>query len=362
MKVAIVHDWLIGGGAERVVEELHNIFPEAPIYTSYATAEWRKRLNDKVITGYLQHPPFKQLRRLLPVIRQRWFRKLDLSEFDLVISSTGNGEAKFVTVRKPAIHISYCHSPTHFYWRHYNDYLRNPSARPKWLVRIALRTLVGPLRKRDFKAAQKVDFFVANSTHIQNDIQTFYGKPSVVIYPPVDTKRFNVKSSTRKGYVTAGRQVPHKRTEIIIEACNKLGLPLTVIGKGPEHKRLQNLAGPTIQLLEHVSDQEMPRHFASAEGFIFASFEDFGVTPVEALAAGTPVLADKAVGELDYVLPNKTGAFFDKQTSASIENALKSFRPGAFDEATIRSFADTFSTDNFQKHFKDYINRVINTE
>jgi hypothetical protein len=159
LRVALVHDWLYGGGAEKVVLELHKMFPDAPIYTSYCTDEWRHNLDNKVITGYLQNWPFSSLRKFLPLLRQRWFRTLDLSEFDIVISSSGNGEAKFVSVKEPAVHICYCHTPTHFYWRHYEQYLRNPGFRPYWLVRLALKVLVKPLRKRDYRAAQKVGYF-----------------------------------------------------------------------------------------------------------------------------------------------------------------------------------------------------------
>src|SRR3990167_8961662 len=164
-KVAIVHDWLYGGGAEKVVEQLHTLYPDSPIYTSYCTDEWRKRLDNKVVTGYLQNWPFSRLRKFLPLLRQWWFARLDLSDYDLIISSTGNGEAKFARGKK---HICYCHSPPHFYWRKYESYLRNPGFGAfDWLARIGLKLFVKPLRKRDYNAAQQVDAFIANSTHIQ---------------------------------------------------------------------------------------------------------------------------------------------------------------------------------------------------
>ena len=146
--IAIVHDWLYGGGAEQVVLALHQLYPDAPIYTSYCSRTWRKKLDNKVITGYLQRWPFAQLRRLLPVLRQRWFARLDLGQFDIIISSSGNGEAKFIQTRPDQRHICYCHTPTHFYWRHYQEYLRRPSFRPRWLARLGLRLLVRPLRRR----------------------------------------------------------------------------------------------------------------------------------------------------------------------------------------------------------------------
>ena len=150
-KIAIVHDWIYGGGAEKVILEIHKLYPDAPIYTSFCSDEWRERLDNKVVTGYLQRWPFSKIRRLLPLLRQWWFAKLDLSEFDIIISSSGNGEAKFVRKSRPdQLHICYCHTPTHFYWRHYDEYIKRPSFRPQWLARLGLRTLVRPLKKTRF--------------------------------------------------------------------------------------------------------------------------------------------------------------------------------------------------------------------
>jgi glycosyltransferase involved in cell wall biosynthesis len=360
LKVAIVHDWLIGGGAELVVLELHRMFPEAPIYTSYCSAEWQKKLDQKVVTGYLQHWPFSKLRKYLPILRQRWFRKLDLRGYDLVISSSGNGEAKFVTVEKPTIHICYCHSPTHFYWRHYEYYRQVPGFGLDWLVRPALSLLVKPLRKRDYQAAQRVDSFIANSTHIQSDIKTYYGRDAVVIHPPVDVERFVAAQATpRHGFVTVGRQAPYKRVDIIVDACTQLNLPLTVIGRGPEHQKLVKRAGPSVKFVEHATDHEITTALASAEAFILAAYEDFGITPVEALAAGTPVIAYKAGGALDYVVPNKTGQFFDKQTAAALAQTLSSFKPENFDHKLISEYAKQYATAVFTTNVTAFLTKLI---
>ncbi len=353
LKVAIVHDWLVGGGAEAVVLELHHIFPEAPIYTSYCTDEWRKKLNNKVVTGYLQHWPFSVLRKFIPPLRLMWFKHLDLSEFDLVISSAGNGEAKSVRVPKGVKHICYCHSPVHFYWRHYDEYLKNPGFgffNP--LARFGLRLLVGPLRKADYKAAQNVDQFIANSTHTQADIKKYYGRDSVVIHPPVDVERFSkTKPRARHGFVTAGRQVPYKRIDVIVEACTKLGLPLKVIGRGPEHKKLVRLAGPTVTFLDNVSDEEMPEYFAGAEAFLYAAHEDFGITPVEAMATGTPVIAYKGGGSLDYVVKDKTGVFFEDQNVASLVKVFPNFKSSIFDSHLVAGHSEQFSVIHFSELF-----------
>jgi glycosyltransferase involved in cell wall biosynthesis len=354
MKVAIVHDWLVGGGAELVVEQLHKMYPDAPIYTSYCTDEWRKRLDSKVVTGVLQHWPFSVLRKYLPLLRIWWFGKLDLSDYDLVISSSGNGEAKSVKTPDTTTHVCYCHSPTHFYWRHYGQYVKYPGFGP--FASFGLRMLVKPLRRWDKKVAQRPDFFIANSTHIQNDIKKYYGRDSVIIHPPVDTERFaKAKSKKREGFITVGRQVPYKKVGLIVQACSELGLPLTVIGRGPDHANLARQAGPTVTFITDASNQDVEEHMASAEAFIIAAFEDFGITPVEAMAAGTPVMAYKAGGALDYVIPGKTGEFFEHQTPASLKQVLLEFEGKKYNSDEIKKYAKQFNEEAFRDHFKKFI-------
>lgn len=359
LKVAIVHDWLVGGGAERVVAELHQMFPEAPIYTSYATPEWQKRLDGKVVTGYLQKLP--RLRKFLQIPRMLWFSHLDLSGYDLVISCTGNGEAKHVRVPKGTPHICYCHTPTHFYWRHYDEYMAHPGfGALDPLARIGLKLLVGPLRRRDLAASKHPDLMIANSTHISADILKYYGRESKVVFPPVDTERFaDARATTRRGFVTAGRQVPMKHTDIIVQACTQLSIPLTVIGKGPELNKLKEMAGPTITFAGYVSDEDMPKYFASAEAFLFASYEDFGITPIEAMATGTPVIAYRAGGALDYVVEGRTGSFFEEQTVDSLIGAIREFSPSKYSPDDIKTYAEEFSNDNFRKSLSEVVETVL---
>lgn len=361
LKVAIVHDWLVGGGAELVVLELHHMFPEAPIYTSYCSDEWRKKLDNKVITGYLQRWPLSKMRKFLPVLRFKWFESLDFTGYDLVISSSGNGEALAIKAPKNTLHVNYCHAPTHYYWRFFDQYMQSPGFgifSP--VARLGLKILVAPLRKRDYKAAQRADYFIANSTHIKNDIKKYYGRDAEVIYPPVDTKRFSkAKPIKRHGFICAGRLVPQKRIDLAIHACNNLRLSLAVVGDGPERENLQKIAGPTITFSGRVSDAEMVEHIASAEALIFPSYEDFGIVPVEALAAGTPVIAYGNGGSTDYIDESKTGLLFSEQTVASLSKALGEFKPEQFSTKTLQAKASQFSTTAFQKHFNNFLKGKI---
>jgi glycosyltransferase involved in cell wall biosynthesis len=356
LRVAIVHDWLVGGGAELVVEQLHRMYPEAPIYTSYATREWRKRLDGKVVTGWLQ--PLGFMRKFIPLLRIWWFTSLKFDGYTLVISSSG-AEAKGIHVPKGTLHVNYCHAPTHYYWSRYDEYLRRPGfGRLDWLARLGLKTLVAPLRRWDYKAAQRPDYIVANSTHIQAEVQKYYGRKSVVVYPPIYLERFQKPENQklpRAGFLVSGRQTPYKRFDLAVQACTELGLPLTVIGDGPDHQRLRKLAGPSVTFLGKVSDTVLEQEFASAKALIFAGLDDFGITPVEAMASGTPVVAYQAGGALDYVVPGRTGVFFGRQTVDSLVEVLKKFEPERYSAPAIATFAQKFSAEEFQKTMRAFL-------
>ncbi len=361
LRVAIVHDWLVGGGAELVVEQLHKLFPDAPIYTSYCTREWRRRLDGKVKTGWLQWWPFSRLRKYLAVCRIWWFTRLDFTGYDLVISSSG-AEAKGIRVPHSTIHINYCHAPTHYYWSRYNEYMEHPGFGAfDGLARFGLKHLVGPLRKWDYKAAQRPDYIIANSTHIKAEIQKYYDRSATVIYPPVYTERFKalVGTKKRKGFIVSGRQTPYKRFDLAVVACTKLGLPLTVIGTGPEHRRLRKLAGKTVTFLGKVSDEVLEEEFASAKALLFPGLDDFGITPLEAMAAGTPVVAYKAGGALDYIIPHKTGVFFDEQSVTSLAKALREVTKEQFASVEISHFAERFTRERFRRNMRLLVKKVM---
>ena len=358
LRVAIVHDWLVGGGAELVVEEMHHMFPDAPIYTSYATAEWRKRLDDKVVTGWLQ--PLGFMRKFIPYLRIWWFTHLQFKDYNLVISSS-SAEAKGIKVPAGTLHINYCYSPTHYYWSRYDEYLRQPGfGKFDWLARFGLKLLVGPLRKWDLKAAKRPDVMIGISTHIQQQIKKYYKRDAHVVHPPVDASRFKRKDDVpRHGFVIAGRQTPYKRFDLAVQACSELSVQLIVIGNGPDHKRLEKLAGRSVTFLTNVSDADLPGYFYSARGFIFPGLDDFGITPLQAMAAGTAVIAYQAGGALDYVVPRKTGEFFAKQTAESLKVILENFNPKRYNEETLEAKAAEFSPTVFIQKMQGIINNNL---
>jgi glycosyltransferase involved in cell wall biosynthesis len=368
-RVAIVCDWLTGiGGAERVLLELHKLYPEAPIYTSQYTPSKIDWFADAdVRTGWLQKLP-SGLKKFLPVLRAWYFSHLDLSDYDLVLSSSG-AEAKGVKIGPKTVHISYIHSPTHYYWIRYDEYLAHPGF-PRgfnWLARLGLKLLVEPLRRWDKRAAKRPTILVANSTYTQAMIKKYYKRESTVVFPPVNLERFKTTENTlhlsdRHGFVAVGRQTPYKRIDLAVAACSELKLPLIVIGNGPDHQKLVKMAGRSITFLTKATDEEVLSHMRTAEGFLFpTNIEDFGVTAVEALAAGTPVIAYHKGGPLDYVVPGKTGLFFDKQTVASLSAAIQSFDPNKYKAEQLKDFAQQFSTENFRQKMQACIANSVAT-
>jgi glycosyltransferase involved in cell wall biosynthesis len=363
LKVAIVCDWLLGiGGAERVVLELHKLYPDAPIYTSQydpSAIDWFADAD--VRTTWLQKLP-KSLKKFLPLLRAWTFSRLDLSEYDLVLSSSG-AEAKGVKTGPNTTHICYCHSPTHYYWVRPDEYYKNPGF-PRglnWLARFGLKMLIEPLKQWDRQAAKKPDLMIANSTYTQENIRKFYRRESAVVHPPVETSRFKIigKPPLRHGFVIAGRQAPYKRFDLAVEACNELNVPLVVIGNGPEHKKLEKLANRNVTFLTNVSDHDIVQHFQSALGFIFPGQEDFGIVAVEAMSAGTPVVAYNRGGSADFVIPNKTGVLFERQTVKSLRKALETALAKNFNPDTIAEHASQFSVANFSKNLKATIDNYL---
>jgi len=359
--IAIVCDWLTNmGGAEHLVYSLHKAFPDAPIYTSMFSPQKCPLFTGlDVRTTYLQRLPRKLRERhqLFSLLRTNAFRSLDLSEYDIVISSA-SAEAKSIRVRDGAKHICYCHTPTRYYWSHYEEYKKEPgfgALNP--LAKLVLPLFVHIMRRRDLQAVEGVDQFIANSHEVQQRIKTYYHRDSTIIYPPVETARFIPRMPVQKEdfYVIAGRQIPYKRIDLAIRACNALDRRLIVIGNGSEHEALAKIAGPKTELLTNIPDSQIADYFQRARGFIFPSLEDFGIVPLEAMSAGTPVIAYKKGGALDTVIDGKTGIFFEEQTAESLADAVKRFETMQFDTSAIITHARTFDEAAFIQNIREFI-------
>ena len=392
MKVAIVCDWLTNvGGAEKVLLELHRMYPKAPIYTSKYSPkgiDWFDKAD--VRTGWLQIFP-TCLRRVLGPLRQCYFSHLDLSEYDLIISVTG-AEAKSVksgkwlhkagkhNVKNPdGIHISYCHVPTQYYWQMYDTYVKNPGFgifNP--LVRFFFKLLVKPLRKADYRAAGRPDYFVTISEYAKEQITKYYDREAVVIHPPVEINDFKIKSTKsqeKQGnnnseksqiddggvvenyFVVTSRQVNWKRLDLAIKACEMTKNRLLVIGEGPEHDNLVRLASGSdlVKFLPLMKKAELCSYLAKAKGYLFPSLEPFGIAPVEALAAGCPVIAYGKGGALDYVVDGKNGVLFDKQTVGSLVDAILRFEKMKFKRDEVAKSAVKFDLERFDKEIKAFV-------
>lgn len=371
MKTALVCDWLTNvGGAEKVLLEIHKMYPDAPIYTSQYDKKGIDWFRDAdVRTGKLQKYPVK-LRRFLGPLRQRYFSKLDLSEYDLVISVTG-AEAKAVNVPNGK-HICYCHVPTQYYWGMYDDYVKNPGfgiLNP--FVRFFFKLFVGPLRKADLKAAQKPDQFVTISEYAKEQIKQYYGRDAIIVHPPVEIgtfserlkcagKPFDAHFQPFAYYITTSRQVNWKRIDLAVKACMMAQRYLIVIGEGPEHKKLVKMAEGSkhIKFLKVMNKEKLAEYLADAKGYLFPSLEPFGIAPVEALAAGCPVIAYKQGGARDYIKEGKNGIFFDEQTAKSLAEAILKFETKKFDREKVKKSVDDFDTKRFDEELKAVIKKV----
>ncbi|HWZ66066.1 MAG TPA: glycosyltransferase [Patescibacteria group bacterium] len=359
--IALVYDWLTNmGGGEKLLLALHKAYPDAPIYTSVFIPENCPPFAGLDIrTTYLQNLP-KFLRRrhqLFPVLRAHAFRTLDLSKYDIVLSSA-SAEAKAVQARHDAAHICYCHTPTRYYWSHYKEYKKDPGfGRLNPLIRLVIPPFVAWMRKLDLKAVAGVDYFIANSHAVQARIKKYYKHDSSVIFPPVQIERLQPKQPVAKAdfYLVVGRQNSYKRTDIAIKACNQLKKRLIVIGKGDEHNNLLKLAGPTIEFMTNVDDKAVIAYFQQAKAFIFPQQDDFGITAVEAMAAGTPVIAYKKDGALDSVVDGTTGLFFAEQTTKSLVEAIKRFETLTFSTTVLQKHAEQFSEERFIEQIHEFV-------
>lgn len=366
-KVAIVTDWLTTyGGAEKVVLTVSEIFPEAPIFTSqYSEKEVDWFSNKQVKTGWLNIFPAK-MRKILPVGRVLYFRNLgkNLKDFNVIISICC-AESKGLNLSKKQLHISYLQGPPiQYYWGMYDDYVNNPGfGKLSFLVRFFFKILVNPLRKNDFKLAQKPDFLIANSSYSKDEISKYYKRDASVVFPPVEVDKFKLERNKKDYYITTSRQVNWKKLDLAVEAFSKNGKKLVLVGGGAENQKLVELAGgaKNIEFIPRISDPlELSKIVAEAKGFVFPSLEPFGIAPIEALATGTPVLAFNQGGAQDYIKDGENGIFFDKQSSSAILKAVEKFEKTSFDAKKVSESAKKFSKENFKKNFEEEIKRNFN--
>jgi len=358
LNIAIVHEWITNvAGAERVILAIKELFPKAPIYTAvFDSAKAKPFANMDVRTSFLQKIPLmKTKRELLVPFTPFAFESFDLSEYDLVISSTTMA-AKGIITKPTTLHVSYCHTPPRYLWEPQVD----PRAAKGPFSGLRQNT-IHKMRLWDRVAADRVDYYMANSRYIKNRVRKYYQRDAEVVYPCVDVDRFEpAKSEEIEDYfLFVSRLVNYKRCDIVVEAFNKLGLPLKVIGRGPEKDKLVKSARSNIEFLGFVTDQDMKKYYERAKAFIFAAEEDFGIVPVEAMAAGRPVIAFGKGGVTESVVGGKTGEFFAEQTAESLIAAVKNFDPKKYDSSVIRQHAEKFSKENFKKEFKVKIENFV---
>lgn len=357
--VAIVHDWLVDdAGAAREILEVCRAFPNAPMYTSVYEAEKASPAFKvtQIHTSFIQRTPFFKTHHRLAFLLRAWhWWRLDLSDYDIVVSSSGS-EAKGLRTTNQQLHINICYTPTHYYWSHFEEYLAHPGlGQLDPLARIGLRLLVKPLRQLDLWASRQPDHFIAISHAIQERIKRYYKRDSTVIFPPVNVAAYIPAKIVKKipnSYVIVGRHVPYKRIDLAVQACTQLNRRLVVMSDGPDTPRLKKMAGNSIVFLGKVDEATKIKELQKASCFIFPNEDDFGISPVEAMAAGTPVIAYKAGGALDTVVPGLSGLFFEKQTVDDLTAAMQLFEQQSFDAKQVIAHAKQFEEAIFRKKIK----------
>lgn len=359
MKVALVHDHLIqNGGAERVLSALQAMWPEAPTYTlAYDKRHMAPEFGHRDIrTSFLQRLPggLRRLRWYLPLMPTAT-ESYDLSHYDVVISSS-SAFAKGVITSPRSVHICYCHTPTRYLWEDTLSYLGE--LRAPGFAKLLLPIFLNSLRTWDRLAAERVDKFIANSKTVQRRIAKYYRRDSTVITPPVDTERFAISSNQKTYYLVGGRLVDYKRYDIVVDAFTKLGIALKVFGSGPAEKELRRRAGPNVEFLGRVSDDERARLFADAIAFLHPHEEDFGITAIESMAAGRPVIAYRRGGATETVEDGVTGVFFDEQSWEELANTVLHFNHTQFSPEKIRTHAKRFSTAHFRTSMKQFVEKA----
>lgn len=353
MKVALVHDFFTQwGGGERVLKTFSEIWPEAPIFLiakdDKLVAEFLP--GRKVIASFLQNYPgmpkkFKYYLSQMP----RAIESFDLSGFDVVLSDS-SAFAKGVITKAPTKHVCYLHTPTRYLTSDKEEYLQNAPIPLPGIGRAIVRRMLAKLERWDLAASKRPDYLIANSNYIAERTKKYYQRtPDAVLFPPVDTKQFKIADKVGDYWLVLGRNEPYKRTDLAILAANELGLKLKVVGGGTKLDELKVIAGPTIEFVGRVSDSELADLYSQAIGLIFPPKEDAGMTPLEAMASGRPVVAYGEGGALESVAAGVTGEFFPHQTVESLVSVLRNFKPSKYDPKKIRAHAMKFDAEVFKQ-------------
>lgn len=362
MRLAIAHDYLIQmGGAERVVATMSDAFPQAPIYTSVTDydrllPEFRQK---NIQNSWVQRVPEirRQFKKLFPVYPFA-FRSFPPVEADVLWISS-SGFAKWIRTTATTSTVCYCHTPPRFFWEP-DSYLDLEVERP--VVRESVKKMLALLREWDFRCAQKIGRFVANSQCVQDRVRRFYGRNSTVVHPPVNVDRFSAFTKAKDYYLVLSRLVGYKRIDLAILAFNQLGERLVVIGDGPDRARLEALAGPTISFLGHVSEAEMTHYLQECRGLIFPGLEDFGIAPLEAQACGRPVIAFAGGGALETVADGETGILFREPSPESLAAAVRKSETITWCAKCIRANAERFSREVFLEKMRVVLRAASRTE
>lgn len=359
MKIAIVHDHLIQeGGAERVLQIFQEIYPEAPIYTLIFDKEKMGGMfkKDKIRTSFLQQMPMATTKYqwylpLMPLATE----KHDLMDYNIILSNA-SAFAKGIITKPQNLHICYCHTPTRYLWTDTHEYIKE--LKHNKIVKAIIPFILHRIRIWDQLSAGRVDKFIANSHNVQKRIAKYYNRPSIVIYPPVEVNKFSISDKTKNYYLAGGRLVPYKKFDLIVNAFNKLGMPLKIFGAGPEEERLKQMAKSNIEFMGKVSHEKLAELYSQAIAFIHPQEEDFGIMAVESMASGRPVIAYKAGGALETVVEGITGKFFDDQTWESLADTIIRFKPENFSPEKIRAHTLQFDTEIFKRKIKDCVEQA----
>lgn len=354
MKVALVHEWLTNmAGSERCVVNFKEIYKDAPIYTTmYNPDNLDKELkNIDVRTSFLQRWVKKGHQKFLPFMPFA-FENFDLNEYDVILSSNSSCSKGVITASK-AVHICYCHTPMRYAWEFYHEYINNSNMGK--LKKKLLRVFMNYMRIWDRLSADRVDYFIANSENVARRIWKYYRRESVVIHPPVRCNLFNISNDDEDYFLVLSRLVGYKKVDLAVKAFNELGLPLVIIGSGEEMDRLKSIAKDNIKFLGRQPDEVIKDYYSKCRAFIFPGEEDFGITPLEAMASGRPVIAYGKGGVLETVVEGKTGLFFEEQTVDSLKDAVIKFNNMSFDKNEIRNHAKKFDESVFKEKIEKFV-------